>query len=90
MVQDEALYTTASWHRAPPEMVIRNVKRLKRPHRLGHLVGTLFTLFGAGRAKEISLLSTPPPPPAGGVGGYNHRDSGEEGEWRPLFLCANP
>ena len=27
---------------------------------------------------------------AGGVGSYNHRDSGEEGEWRRPLLCANP
>ena len=47
------------------------------------------TLFGAGRAKEVSLLSTLPLP-AGGVGGYNHRDIGEEVEWRPPLLCANP
>ena len=46
-------------------------------------------MFGASRAKEFSLLS-PPPPPGGGVGGYNHRDSGEEGEWRPPLLYANP
>ena len=25
-----------------------------------------------------------------GVGGYNHHDSGVEGEWRPLLLYANP
>ena len=39
--------------------------------------------------REVSLLSTPPPS-AGGVGGYNYPDSGEEGEWRPPLLYANP
>ena len=57
-------------------------------------LGTLWgTLFGVGHAKEVSFQSTPPPPPspgAGGVGGYNHRDTGEEGEWRPPLLYANP
>ena len=32
----------------------------------------------------------PPPPPVGGVGGYNHYDIGEEAEWRPPLLYANP
>ena len=37
------------------------------------------------------LSSQPPPPPqAGGVGSYNHRDIGEEVEWRPPLLYANP
>ena len=31
-----------------------------------------------------------PPPPVGGVGGYNHQNNGEEGEWRPPLLYANP
>ena len=44
--------------------------------------------MGTNGDKEVSLLSTGP---AGrGVGGYNHRDSGVEGEWRPLLLYANP
>ena len=30
------------------------------------------------------------PPPGGGVGGYNHHDIGEEVEWRPPLLYANP
>ena len=41
-----------------------------------------------GRAEEKS--SMPPPPPTGGVGGYNHHCIGEEVEWRPPLLYANP
>ena len=38
-----------------------------------------------------SLYSQPPAPPsAGGVGSYNHLDIGEEVEWRPPLLYANP
>ena len=72
--------TTASRDWAPPEMVIRNAKRSKRRHRRGHLVSTL---FGVGRGKEVSLLSMAP-------GGYNHRDTSEEGEWKPPLLYASP
>ena len=32
----------------------------------------------------------PWPPPAGGVGGYDHYCIGEEVEWRPPLLYANP
>ena len=39
-----------------------------------------------GRAEEKPT----PPPPAGGVGGYNHHCIGEEVEWRPPLLYANP
>ena len=42
-----------------------------------------------GRAEEKSSMP-PPPPPAGGVGGYNHHCIGEEVEWRPPLLYANP
>ena len=41
-----------------------------------------------GRAKEKS--SIPPPPPTGGVVGDNHHCIGEEVEWRPPLLYANP
>ena len=52
-------------------------------------MGTLWgTLFGAGRAEEVSLCSTPPPP-AGGVDSYNHHDIDEEVEWRPPLLYAD-
>ena len=43
-----------------------------------------------GRAKEKSSIPPPPPPPAGGLGGYNHHCIGEEVEWRPPLLYANP
>ena len=62
----------------------RNVSR-RMLHRLWHLWGTL---FGAGRAEEVSLCSTPPPPPAAVVGSYNHHDIGEEVEWRPPEGCC--
>ena len=52
-------------------------------------LGTLWGTLSASHAKGVSLLSTPPPP-QGGVGGYNHRGIGEEVEWRPLLLFANP
>ena len=46
--------------------------------------------FVLGLAKEVNLLSTFPLPLVGGVGGYNHHDIGEEVEWRPPLLYANP
>ena len=53
-------------------------------------LGTLWgTLFCAGRAEEASFCSFPPAP-AGVVGSYNHHDIGEEVDWRPPLLYANP
>ena len=53
-------------------------------------LGTLWsTLFGAGCAKEVSLLSTPPAP-GRGCGSYNHHCIGEEVVWRPALSYANP
>ena len=46
-------------------------------------LGTLWgTLLGVGPAEEVSFCSTPPHP-------LPH-DIGEEVEWRPLLLYANP
>ena len=42
-----------------------------------------------GRTEE-NLSMPPPPHPAGGVGGYNHHYIGDEVEWRPPLLYANP
>ena len=40
--------------------------------------------------RGLFIINAPPPPRARGLGGYNHRDTGEEGEWRPPLLYANP
>ena len=52
----------------------------------------LFALQGCSKTGAIQrgLLTVNVPPPAGGVGGYDYPDSGEEGEWRPPLLYANP
>ena len=38
----------------------------------------------------LNAALLPPPPLAGGVDSYNHHDIGEEVEWRPPLMYANP
>ena len=50
---------------------------------------------GAGQCRAVqgracTCQNRPWPPPVGGVGGYNHHCIGEEVEWRPPLLYANP
>ena len=54
---------------------------------LGTLGGTLFS---SGRADEVSVCSIPPPFLAGSCAQLQHHDIGEELEWRPPLLSANP
>ena len=59
----------------------------------GMYTGTGEAMKAMGQARlELSGASTPDHlwPPARGVGGYNHGDTGKEGEWTPLLLYANP
>ena len=42
------------------------------------------------RAVQGGLFVVNPPPSAVAVGDYNHYDTGEEVEWRPPLLYANP
>ena len=64
-----------------------DAKRSKQPHVLGHPVGHP---LWCGPCQRGLLAVNPPLLLARGVGGYNHRDSGEEGDWRPPLLYANP
>ena len=74
--------TTILW--GTHEAVIRNAKR-DETLALQDLAPCEAPSLVLGRTEEN--LSTPS---AGGVGGYNHHDIGEEVEWRPPFLYANP
>ena len=65
---------SASRDCAPHEMVIRIAKRSKRPHRLWHPVGHSLWCWAVPKRS----LHSQQPPRQGGVGGYNHRDIGEE------------
>ena len=79
--------TTVLWDWAPHEAVTRNAKR-DETYVLQDWAPCEAPSSVLGRADEKS--SMPPPPPARGVGGYNHHCIGEEVEWRPLLLYANP
>ena len=64
----------------------RNVSK-RMLHRLGHPVGHP---LWCGPCRGGLFLFNPPPPAAGVVGSYNRHDIGEEVEWRPPLLYANP